>query len=146
MNVGDLLRSKQSGVVTVAPDATLGEAARLMMRHNIGGLPIVDTGGRPIGFLAERELVRVVDRNAGAIQHLSVSSCMRPAPICSADDALQEVMSRMTRNRLRHIVVADGDSIAGIISVGDIVKHRLEQLETETGVLRDYVTGQRALG
>lgn len=145
MSVRELLRSKRSGVVTVAPDDTLGEAARLMMRNDIGGLPVVSADGRPLGFIAEREVVRAVDRNGGAIQHLTVRSSMRPLPLCSADDSLQEVMGRMTRDRLRHIVVTDGSAIAGIVSVGDIVKHRLEQLEMETGVLRDYVIAQRAL-
>jgi CBS domain-containing protein len=145
MSVRELLRNKRSGVVSVTPDATLGEACRLMMRNDIGGLPVVSPEGRPIGFIAEREIVRAADRNGGAIQHLSVRSSMRPLPLCSADDPLQEVMGRMTRDRLRHIVVTDGDAVAGIISVGDIVKHRLEQLEMETGVLRDYVTAQRAL-
>jgi CBS domain-containing protein len=145
MSVRQLLRNKRSGVISVTPDATLGEACRLMMRNDIGGLPVVSPEGRPIGFIAEREIVRAADRNGGAIQHLSVRSSMRPLPLCSADDPLQEVMGRMTRDRLRHIVVTDGDAVAGIISVGDIVKHRLEQLEMETGVLRDYVTAQRAL-
>jgi CBS domain-containing protein len=145
MSVRQLLRNKRSGVISVTPDATLGEACRLMMRNDIGGLPVVSPEGRPVGFIAEREIVRAADRNGGAIQHLSVRSSMRPLPLCSADDPLQEVMGRMTRDRLRHIVVTDGDAVAGIISVGDIVKHRLEQLEMETGVLRDYVTAQRAL-
>jgi CBS domain-containing protein len=145
MSVRQLLRNKRSGVISVTPDATLGEACRLMMRNDIGGLPVVSPEGRPVGFIAEREIVRAADRNGGAIQHLSVRSSMRPLPLCSADDPLQEVMGRMTRDRLRHIVVTDGDAVAGIISVGDIVKHRLEQLEMETGVLRDYVIAQRAL-
>jgi predicted transcriptional regulator len=68
----------------------------------------------------------------------------RPVPVCSADDSLRDVMARMTRDRLRHLVVLDGDSVTSVISVGDLVKHRLEQLETETGVLRDYVAAYRA--
>jgi CBS domain-containing protein len=70
----------------------------------------------------------------------------RPAPTCRADDPLPGVMARMTRNRLRHLVVVGDDGIVGVVSVGDLVKHRLEQLETETGVLRDYVAAQRARG
>jgi signal-transduction protein with cAMP-binding, CBS, and nucleotidyltransferase domain len=69
---------------------------------------------------------------------------MRPAATCEAGDGVVQVMRRMTAERLRHLVVRDGDEIAGVISVGDIVKDRLEQLETETGVLRDYVAAQRA--
>jgi CBS domain-containing protein len=120
------------------------EAVRLLVAHNIGGLPVVSANGALIGFIAERDVVRVVHENPGAIQHLPVAVIMRPAPFCDADDALEEVMRRMTRERLRHLVVRDNGRAIGVISVGDIVKQRLEQLETETSVLRDYVAAQRA--
>jgi signal-transduction protein with cAMP-binding, CBS, and nucleotidyltransferase domain len=69
----------------------------------------------------------------------------KPAPTCSAGDAIRDVMTRMTRDRLRHLVVIDQGRPFGVISVGDLVKHRLDELETETGVLRDYVAGRRAI-
>jgi len=71
---------------------------------------------------------------------------LRPAPTCSPEDDLRGIMERMTRQRLRHLVVVDGDAIVGVLSVGDRVKHRLEELETEAGVLRDYVAAQRVRG
>jgi CBS domain-containing protein len=114
------------------------------MHRGVGGLPVVGLGGTPVGFLSEREVVSAVDRYDGPIRHLRVENVMRPAPLCTTDDKLEEVMGRMTRQRLRHLIVLHGDRIAGVISVGDLVKHRLEQLETETGVLRDYVAAQRA--
>lgn len=70
----------------------------------------------------------------------------RPAPTCTVEDILDEVTARMNRERLRHLVVLDGQRMAGIISVGDLIKRRLEELEIETGVLRDYVVAQRARG
>jgi CBS domain-containing protein len=112
--------------------------------HNVGGLPVVNADGTPIGFVAERDVVRVVHENPDNAHRLPVTAIMREAPFCRADDALEEVMWRMTRERLRHLVVRDGERAVGVISVGDIVKHRLEQLETETNVLRDYLAGQRA--
>ena len=112
----------------------------------VAGLPVVAADGAVLGFLAERDIVATVDRHAGGIRHLSVGDVMRrPAPVCGVDDTLHEVMARMTRDRLRHIVVVDAGRIAGLISVGDLVKHRLEELETEANVLRDYVAAQRAL-
>lgn len=146
MSVRELLRRKRPNVITVEPDATIDAAVRLMMRHDIGGLPVASRDGQLVGFIAEREIAKAIGLNSGSIQLLPVSRIMRvPAPTCAADDTLHEVMERMTRERLRHMVVLDDETIVGIISVGDLVKHRLEQLELETGVLRDYVTGQRAL-
>ena len=146
MSVRDLLRGKRTNVVTIEPDATVDAAVRLLVRHDIGGLPVATPGGPLVGFIAEREIAKAIGMNSGSIQLLPVSRIMRsPAPTCSADDTLHEAMARMTHERLRHMVVMDDDTIVGIISVGDLVKHRLEQLEVETGVLRDYVTGQRAL-
>lgn len=145
MVVRDLLRMKGSTVISVEPGTDLGTAVRLLLRHRIGGLPVVADGGKPMGFVAERDVVRAVDRDPETLRHLSVDAVMQtPPPTCRGDDPLQRVMERMTRERLRHLIVVDDEGIAGVISVGDIVKHRLEQLETETGVLRDYVAAQRA--
>lgn len=146
MHVRELLKKKGSGVIAVQAGTDVGTAARLLMQHTIGGLPVVASSGSVVGFVAERDVVRAVDQSGEGIRHLPVEQVMRrPAPTCSGDDSLQEVMARMTRERLRHLVVVDGDRSVGVISVGDLVKHRLEQLETETGVLRDYVAAQRAV-
>lgn len=144
MRVRDVLRQKSSSLITVAPSADAKEAVRLLVIHNVGGLPVVTADGTPIGFVAERDVVRVVHENPDGVPRIPVTALMREAPICRAEDALEEVMWRMTRERLRHLVVQDGGRVIGVISVGDIVKHRLEQLETETSVLREYVAGQRA--
>jgi CBS domain-containing protein len=144
MRVRDLLEQKKSQVITVEPTTDLGTAAKLLMEHGIGGLPVVAHGDKPVGFLAEREVVKAVHECDGPIRSVRVEGVMRPAPLCSADDSVQEAMGRMTRQRLRHLVVQDGGRLAGVISVGDIVKHRLQQLETETSVLRDYVAAHRA--
>jgi CBS domain-containing protein len=145
MSVREILRKKGGNVITIDPDLNAGAAARLLVRYHIGGLPVVDRSGALVGFIAERELVRVVDAHPGSIRDLAVREVMhRPPPRCAIDEPLRDVMARMTRDRLRHLVVIEDDAIAGVISVGDLVKYRLEQLETETGVLRDIVAGQRA--
>ena len=147
MSVRELLNRKPTGVVSVTPTTSVADASRVLMDEGVGGLPVVDERGRLVGFLAERDIVGLVDGKASGIRDTPVSSAMRrPAPVCGADESLRSVMTRMTRERLRHLVVMDGERIAGVISVGDIVKQRLEQLETEAGVLRDYVAAQRAKG
>lgn len=146
MSVRMLLGKKSDRVITIMPEAHASLAAHLLIRHEVGGLPVLAGNGQLVGFLAERELVRALDQNDGSIERLTVARIMRtPAPTCGIDDPLPEVMARMTRDRLRHMVAIDGDAIAGIVSVGDLVKHQLEQLRLEAGVLRDYVAGQRAM-
>jgi len=143
--IQELLRAKSAPLVTIEPTADLGAAVRLLQRHAIGGLPVVEPDGQLVGFLGERDVIRAVDRaGGGSVRDLPVSRFMEAPPTCSADDSLHDVMAKMTRERQRHLVVLEDGRIAGIISVGDIVKHRLEQLELETGVLRDYVVAQRA--
>jgi CBS domain-containing protein len=148
MRVANLLERKNlPEVVTVVPTADVAAAARLLMQHTIGGLPVVGQDGQLVGFIAEREFVRAVHMHPDGIRNLRVQEIMRrPAPTCAPDDLLTDVTVRMTRERLRHLVVVDGRKIAGIISVGDLVKRRIEELEVEAGVLRDYVVAQRARG
>jgi CBS domain-containing protein len=144
MRIGELLRHK-AAARTVPSGTSLREAARLMMKYEIGGLPVLTSTGSLVGFLSERDVVKSLDRAGNDTADIPVDEVMRrPAPVFDADASLQQVMTSMTRERLRHVVIMEGGRIGGVISVGDLVKHRLEQLETETGVLRDYVAAQRA--
>ncbi len=144
MLVRDLLRDKPSTLITVDVNADVEKAVRLLIRHNIGGLPVVARGGIVVGFVAERDIVRAVEQRDGDVHAMRVQQIMRPTPTCEADEPLEDVMRRMTLQRERHLVVQDNERSIGVISVGDLVKHRLEQLETETGVLRDYLAARRA--
>lgn len=144
MRVRDLLGRKPPMLITIDAMAELATAVRLLIDHNVGGLPVVSQTGAVVGFVAERDVVRTVHETRGAIQQLRVQQVMRPAATCEPEENLEDVMRRMTRERHRHFVVQDAGLVIGVISVGDIVKQRLEELELETGVLRDYVAGQRA--
>lgn len=144
MRVRDLLARKPSKLVTVEPNAHIGTAISLLMAHNVGGLPVMSANGNLLGYIAERDIVRAVRLHGGTFHDLRVEQIMQPAPVCDADDTVEEVMLRMTMERLRHLVARDGNRIVGVISVGDIVRLRLEELETERGVLRDYVAAHRA--
>jgi CBS domain-containing protein len=144
MHVRDLLGRKQSTMITVDSSKPVQDAIRLMIDHNIGGLPVVGSDGTVVGFVAERDMIQAVHEHQTTVHTLPVERVMRPIPACGADQPIEEAMRRMTSQRQRHLLVKDKGTFIGVISVGDIVKHRLEQLETETGVLRDYVAAQRA--
>src|SRR6476620_3751927 len=144
MHVRDLIRAKSDTVITVQAKDELSTAIRLLMRHNIGGLPVLANDGSVVGILAERDVVRAAYDNPFAFASRRVQDVMRPASTCDADDAIEDVMHRLTEQRQRQFCVLDERKQVGALSVGDLLKDRLRQLETETGVLRDYVEGQRA--
>lgn len=147
MRIGELMKKKDGGAITVSTRSDIAHAVQLMIDHNIGGLPVVNDDGAVVGFVAERDLLSALHLDPATDEGLAIERVMRtPPPVCHPGDSVHDAMARMTRQRLRHLVVVDGRDIAGILSVGDIVKHRLEQLETETGVLRDVVAAQRAAG
>lgn len=147
MSVRELLKRKPQGIVTIDSGGSTAAATHLLVEHGVGGLPVVDPDGALVGFVSERDVVRAVERHRRDVGDLPITEVMRrPAPTCAASDSIGTVMARMTRERLRHLVVTEGGRPFGVISVGDLVKHRLEELEVEAGVLRDYVAGRRALG
>ncbi len=148
MRVRDIIeRKKGADVVTIPENADVSMATGILLGHHVGGLVVLEGSGQLKGFLAERDVVRAINRSGETAGRTKVRDVMqRPAPTCTVDDPLDQVMARMNRERLRHLVVTDGGRVVGVLSIGDLVKQRLTELETETGVLRDYVTAQRAQG
>ncbi len=142
MRVRELLGRGRSPVITIDSEARVDAAVRLMIEHRIGALPVT-SGGRVVGIVNERDIVELLGHQYGDIRGINLSRIMRRAPTCNIDDDVRTLMARMTGERLRHFIVMDGEKLSGIVSVGDIVKRRLDDLELETGVLRDYVAGQR---
>jgi CBS domain-containing protein len=143
MRVRELLDRKPSTLFTIDVDRTVKQAVHLLILHDIGGLPVVKGDGELVGIVAERDVVRAVERRSWNALDLRVGEIMRVAPTCTPEQELHEVMRRMTTERQRHLVVVDNGRIIGVISVGDLLKHRLEELETEALVLRDYLAVQR---
>lgn len=132
-------------VVTIQAGDSLAWAAEQIAEHGIGALPVIDRTRKPVGLVAERDVTRAVHEHPEGIRELAVQRVMqRPAPTCDVDDEIRPVMARMTRQRLRHLIVCEDGRLAGVLSVGDLLKHRLDELEVEAAVLRDYVAGQRS--
>lgn len=137
MTVESILKTKGREVVTVAASATAEQAARLMAENNIGALVVRDSGWVN-GLLTQRDLAVALGQHGSRAAAIKVESLMRSDfPTVAPDDTSKRVMSLMTRRRVTHIPVMDSDRLLGIVSLGDIVKGRLDDLEMETNVLRD---------
>lgn len=141
MNVSKILEDKGNSVVTVSADAQVSDAIELLNRHNIGALVAVDAKDRVAGILSERDIVRRL-RTGGAATLLSqaVSAIMTPKPIsCTRDDSVDDVMQMMTGRHFRHMPVIENDTLIGVISIGDVVKTKIEVTEGEAAALREYI-------
>ncbi len=142
MLIGQILATKGSEVVSTRPDATVAQVAKLLKEKRIGAVVVVDAAGKLCGILSERDLARGLADHGAKLLELQVSDLMTPDVVtCAPDDGLETLMQMMTAGRFRHLPVVKDDQMVGIISIGDVVKHRLEELENETHMLHDYIAG-----
>lgn len=138
MNVEGILEAKGRAVETIPPDTNVAFAAHKLSAMGIGALVVSPDGVRVDGVVSERDLVRGLTRHGARLLDLRVADVMsKGGPVGSPTDTIKKVMGDMTRTRNRHVVVLEDDRLCGIVSIGDIVKHRLEELELEASVLRD---------
>ncbi len=140
MTVKTILSAKGSEVITIGPNATLEEAIAVLNKHRIGAVVVLGAEQRVIGILSERDIVRALaDRGAAAVKEPLAQTMTRVVVTCGEADTVSEIMERMTRGRFRHIPVVEQDRLIGIISIGDVVKQRLGEMERESEALRDYI-------
>ncbi|HEY1723529.1 MAG TPA: CBS domain-containing protein [Magnetospirillaceae bacterium] len=142
MIVQDLLNAKESqGVATTTADKTVADAARHLHQRRIGALVVIDSRGHIVGILSERDIVRGLAQRGGAVLNQPVAELMTsPVLTCNPHDSLHTIMTTMTANRIRHLPVEDDHHLTGIITIGDVVKARLNEATHEMDQLRDYVT------
>jgi CBS domain-containing protein len=140
MNVKEILAAKGGNIVSIEPTATLAVAAKLLAGRRIGAVLILGAGGRLSGILSERDIVRMLAEQGAAALELPVAQAMtRTVTTCGEDETCATIMERMTAGKFRHMpVVADGRTI-GIISIGDVVKQRVDEIERESEAMRDYI-------
>jgi CBS domain-containing protein len=137
MNVESILRQKGTDVATIPPDASIKRAADWLRAKNVGAL-VVTNNDAILGIISERDIVRAFSQYSEAVAAMQVKDIMTHGLItASLEDDLTRLMHLMTRHRVRHMPVLHNGKLAGIISIGDVVKHRLDDLELEAGVLRD---------
>ncbi len=146
MIVKSILKSKArgAGIVTVSPDASVGEAASLLAAHRIGALLVME-GGAVAGILSERDIVRGLADAVDVCTTARVRDLMTPEVfICHEGDTVELLMQIMTAKRIRHLpVIGEDGAVAGIVTIGDVVKSRLDETKMEAESLRDYVMAGR---
>ncbi len=141
MRIADVLRNKGTDVAVVAPGATVAELIAVLAERNVGALPVVD-GGRLVGIVSERDVVRRLHAGGASVLDVRVSDIMTAdVTTCSPSDGAAELASVMTRGRFRHLPVVVDGALAGIVSIGDLVKARIDLLESEREQLQSYIAG-----
>jgi CBS domain-containing protein len=144
MNVDGILRAKGTRVATIRPDASVGDLVRGLREEGIGAMVVSDDGYHLDGIVSERDVVRALAKVGGRVLQQRVSEIMSTqVTTCSPTDSVKSLMELMTRHRIRHLPVMSNGRLAGIISIGDVVKNRLDEMATETSVLRETYLGGR---
>jgi len=140
MTVKAILARKGNEVVTIEPTATLAAATKLLAERRIGAILVLGIEGRVAGILSERDIVRVLSERGAAMLNERVDQVMtRRVFTCSENDTVQQVMEQMTAGKFRHVPVIEEGQLAGIISIGDVVKYRVHEIESESNALREYI-------
>ena len=140
MQVARILKAKGSRVVTAKPDATIAEVARTLKAERIGAIVIAGDDGKVVGIISERDIVRALPKHGAELLDRKAADLMtRQVVTCAPDNDLDHIRREMTAGRFRHVPVLDGDRLVGIVSIGDVVKNRLEELESERQQLREYI-------
>ena len=140
MTVKAILSVKGTEVLTIEPTTNLAAAAKLLAERKIGALVVTGPDQRVVGIVSERDIVQELAAHGPAALDLALTEVMtRKVTTCSASDTISSVMERMTAGKFRHLPVLDQGRLAGIVSIGDVVKHRLQEMEREQSALRDYI-------
>ena len=140
MSVAQILSGKGNNVITTTPDRTLHETAQTMARHGIGAIIVCNAANEIAGILSERDIMRAISVHGADALEQRVSSHMT-AKVVTAEpvSTVHSVMQRMTAGRFRHMPVVQGGKLAGVVSIGDLIKHRLSELEEEQQALKEYI-------
>jgi CBS domain-containing protein len=141
MTVKAILSRKGNDVITVEPTVTLSAAVNILAEHRIGALVVVAGADEQVaGILSERDIVRALaQRGPGALQEAVGQVMTRRVVTCTESDTVAALMERMTQGKFRHLPVVERGKLVGLVSIGDVVKHRLGEMEHESNALREYI-------
>lgn len=140
MTVSHILKAKGRDVITASPTSTVSDVARILSERRIGAVVITGASGRIEGIVSERDVVRQIGKDGAAALALPVSAIMtRNVRTAGGDDSESELMALMTEHRIRHLPVVHEGKLSGMISIGDVVKHRIEAIEREAEEMKAYI-------
>ena len=140
MTISAILANHHPELFTALPHESVGEVVVRLAENRIGALPVVD-GGAVIGIFSERDIVYGVARHGAAFLEKTVADTMTsPAITVTPDTAIMSALSLMSKRRIRHLPVMEDGTLVGFVSIGDLVKHRIEKIETEAAAMRDYIS------
>jgi CBS domain-containing protein len=140
MTVNDILRHKGNQVITIEPTATVAAVVHTLVQHRIGALVVTGADHHIVGIISERDIVRVLHETGPAVLDTPVSEVMtRKVVTCERHDTIADIMERMTTGKFRHVPVVEHGRVAGLVSIGDVVKVRVSQLEHEHDAMREYI-------
>jgi CBS domain-containing protein len=140
MTVSIILAAKGREVVTTEPNATMKSAVALLAEKRIGAVLVLGADHRLVGILSERDIVRALaERGAAALDEPVSRAMTRKVSTCTESETIPSLMERMTEGKFRHLPVVDQNRLVGMISIGDVVKHRLEDMERDSAAMHDYI-------
>ena len=140
MTVKAILSRKGRDVVTIAPTANLSEAVKLLAERRIGAVVVTGADNHVAGILSERDIVRALgERGAAALGDNVAAVMTRKVTTCTETDTISGIMERMTTGKFRHVPVVEQGRLSGVISIGDVVKFRVEEIVRESDALREYI-------
>lgn len=146
MIIQDILSVKGNRVETIWPERTVTDVLKRFDDRSISSVVVTDHAGRPIGIVTDRDVLRGLARGGSRVLQLPATEVMQsPVPTCRAENTVTEIMHRMTYDRIRHVVVVDDQGLSGIVSIGDLVKSRLQDADLESRVLRDRALSRLAV-
>jgi CBS domain-containing protein len=145
MTIREILNDKGAYVYAMWPEHTVADAIARCDERNISSVVITDHEGTPIGLVSDRDALRALARHGTRAMNFRVTEIMKsPAPTCSLDDSVTEILRRMTYERIRHVVVTDSGRVVGVVSIGDLVKSKLRDADLESRVLRERALSKLA--
>ena len=141
MELSEIIASREGRLITVGVDEKIAEVTRTLAVERLGAVVVMDDDGKLAGIISERDIVRALNERGAGVQDMGVGDLMTRSVItCTPENSIEEVMELMTSHQIRHLPVVDNDALVGVVSILDVVRSRLSEVETDYSVLRTFMS------